>query len=312
MRYIKILFILTILLTSMQKSYAQSEPMFSQYSFNEIYINPAYAGSHEALSVTSVLREQWANLEGAPKTKTFTVHAPVFENAIGLGLTIYRDEIGVSSQTGYFANYAYKIKTNRGTLSLGLLGGVSGYQERLSEVKTNSKDAQFSINTPVSYAPNFGFGVYYNTKKFYAGVSAPRMMDNKLIINQDQSIERVEGKFAGNELHYFLASGFVFDVNPVLKLRPSGMLKVVFNAPIEYDLNFSTLLYNALWVGTGYRSGDAINFLSAIQISNQFRVGYSYDYTITPLRKVAGGTHEFSMNYIFKYKNKKITSPRYF
>lgn len=312
MNYKKIYLSLVLLLLVVFKTMAQSEPMFSQYTFNEIFINPAYSGSHDALSISSVVREQWVNMEGSPRTKTLTAHTPLFKSKIGVGLTIYQDEIGVASQTGYFANYTYRIKMNRGTLSLGLLGGLSGYQERLSEVKTNSKDVQFSANTPVSYAPNFGFGLYYYTKKFYLGLSTPRMMDNRLVISQNNTIERVDGKFAGDELHYFLATGLIVDINPFFKLRPSGMIKAVLNAPVEYDANLAALMYNVLWVGTGYRSGDAINFLTALQISNQFRVGYSYDYTITSLSKVAGGTHEFSMNYIFKYKNKKITSPRYF
>lgn len=292
--------------------FAQSEPMFSQYTFNEIFINPAYSGSHEALSISAVMREQWVNFDGAPSTKTLTMHTPVFKSKVGIGLTIYQDDIGVSSQTGFFGNYTYRIKLNKGVLSLGMLGGVSGYQERLQEVKTVTADSKFSSNTPMTFAPNFGFGAYYYTKKFYLGLSTPRMMENTLVIGPQNNIERVDGKYAGDELHYFLATGLIIDINPFFKLRPSGMVKAVLNAPVEYDANIAAFLYNVLWVGTGYRSGDAVNFLTAIQLNNQFRVGYSYDYTITPLKNVAGGSHEISLNYILKYKSNKITSPRYF
>ncbi len=292
---------------------AQSEPMFSQYTFNEIFINPAYAGSHEALSFSSVYRKQWVNIEGAPTTKTFTAHSHLFKSKVGLGLTAYQDQIGVASQTGFFGNYAYRIKMSKGTLSLGLLAGFSGYQERLTEVKTNDNgDMKFAANTPMVFAPNFGFGTYYYTKRFYFGVSVPRMITNKLIINQYSQVERVDGSLNTEDLHYFIATGYIIDVNPLVKLRPSMMIKTVMNAPVEYDVNLSALLYTALWVGGGYRSGDSWNILTAVQVNNQLRVGYSYDYTITKLKDFAGGSHEFSLNYVLKYNSKKITSPRYF
>ncbi len=305
--------ILIISLLNAKQADAQSEPMFSQYTFNEIFINPAYAGSHEALSFSSVYRKQWVNIEGAPTTKTFTAHSHLFKSKVGLGLTAYQDQIGVASQTGFFANYAFRIKMRKGTLSLGMLGGFSGYQERLSDIKTTDNgDVKFSANTPMVFAPNFGFGTYYYTKRFYFGVSIPRMITNKLIINQYSQVERVDGSLNTEALHYFIATGFVFDVNPIVKIRPSMMIKAVMNAPVEYDANISTLLYNSLWVGGGYRSGDSWNLLTALQVNNQLRVGYSYDYTITKLKDFAGGSHEFSLNYVLKYNSKKITSPRYF
>lgn len=305
--------LIPICLLHSQKLKAQSEPMFSQYTFNEIFINPAYAGSHEALSFSSVYRKQWVNIDGAPTTNTFTMHSHLFKSKVGLGLTAYKDQIGVSAQNGFFVNYAFRIRLNRGTLSLGLLGGFSGYQERLSEVKTTQNgDAKFSVNTPMAFAPNFGFGTYYYTKRFYFGISVPRMISNKLIINQFSQVERVDGTLNTDALHYFIATGFIFDVNPLVKLRPSMMIKAVLNAPVEYDANLSALLYSTLWIGGGYRSGDSWNLLTAIQVNNQLRIGYSYDYTITKLKDFAGGSHEFSMNYVLKYNSKKITSPRYF
>lgn len=310
---ISLLLVSTAVLIYSERALAQSEPMFSQYTFNEIFINPAYAGSHEALSFSSVYRKQWVNIEGAPTTKTFTAHSHLFNSKVGLGITAYQDQIGVASQTGFFGNYAFRIRTGKGTLSLGLLGGYSGYQERLSEVKTTDNgDRKFSANTPMVFAPNFGFGTYYYTKKFYFGISVPRMMTNKLIISQTGEVERVDGSLNVEDLHYFIATGLIVDINPLVKLRPSMMIKTVANAPVEYDVNLSAFLYTALWIGGGYRSGDSWNLLTAIQVNNQLRIGYSYDYTITKLKEFSGGSHEFSMNYVLKFNSKKITSPRYF
>lgn len=300
------------MLTSI-KLFAQSEPMFTQYTFNEIFINPAYAGSHESLSVSSLYRRQWLRLDGSPTTKTLTAHSNLLKSKVSLGLTTYQDDIGVSTQTGMFANYAYRIKLNKGTLSLGLLGGYIAYQENLSEVKTNDgDDSEFLNNTPAVFAPNFGFGTYYYTKIFYFGVSTPRILFNKLYINQNNEVERVTSSFNKEELHLFIASGYIFDIHPLFKLRLSGMLKVVMNAPVEYDLNIATLMFSSIWVGTGFRSGDSWNIMTAVQISDQFRLAYSIDNTFTNLRTVAGSTHELSLNYLFRYNKKKVTSPRYF
>lgn len=313
MKTLKIFLLVFIWMLTNQKLLAQSEPMFTQYTFNEIFINPAYAGSHEALSLSTLYRRQWMKIEGSPTTKTFTAHSKLLKSKVALGLTAYQDNIGVSTQTGLFANYAYRIKLNKGTLSMGLLGGYVAYQENLSEVKTNDgDDTEFLNNTPAVFAPNFGFGTYYYTKIFYFGVSTPRFLFNKLYINQNNEVERVTTAFNKEELHLFIASGYIFDVHPLFKLRPSGMLKVVMNAPVEYDLNIATLMFSSVWVGGGFRSGDSWNIMTAIQVTDQFRLAYSFDNTFTNLRSVAGATHELSLNYVMRYNKKKVTSPRYF
>ena len=308
-----VLAVIILLSITRKNTLAQSEPMFSQYTFNELFINPAYAGSHEALSMSAVYRNQWASIEGAPRTTTFTAHTPMFKSKVGLGITAYQDNIGVASQTGVFFNYSYRIKMNKGTLSLGLLGGFNGYQEKLSDIQTTEQgDMQFSRNTPMAFAPNFGFGTYYYTNKLYIGLSLPRLITNKLVVGPNGTVDRIDGSILKEELHYFLAAGYIIDVNPLLKLRPSMMLKTVVNAPMEYDLNVAALAYTMFWIGAGYRSGDSWNILTGYQINNQLRLGYSYDYTITKLKNYAGGTHELSLNYLLQYKSKKVTSPRYF
>ncbi len=294
-------------------SFAQYEPMFTQYSFNEMFINPAYSGSHEALSLSALYRKQWQNIEGAPVTKTFTAHAPVMKNKVGLGLTVYSDAIGVTNQNGVFVNYAYRIRLNKGTLALGVLGGVDGIQESLLNVNTtDGSDRHFSANTGTNLAPNFGTGLYYATGGYYLSFSVPRLLINKLVLNQNLEVERVTSSFRMEDLHYFLASGYVFNVNPMFKIKPSFMVKTVVNAPIEYDLNMAFFMNNVLWLGAGYRSGDAVNALIAVHPMPQIRIGYSYDYSISTLRKYNAGSHEFSINYMFNYYKKRITSPRYF
>ncbi len=293
---------------------AQYEPMFTQYAFNEMFINPAYSGSHDALSMSTLYRNQWVNIQGAPTTKTFTAHAPFANYKVGLGLTVYKDEIGVTNQSGFYANYAYRIRlADNSTLALGVLAGASGVQERLMEVKTTQgSDKQFATNTSLLLAPNFGTGLYYSTKKFYFSASVPRLMINKLVLNQDGIAERITSNFAFADLHYFIATGYVHTINPLLLVKPTLMVKTVLNAPVEYDVNLAFFFNNTIWLGAGFRSGDAVNAMAAVHLNPQFRVGYSYDYNFTTLRKYNAGSHEVVLSYTLNYYKKRVTSPRYF
>jgi type IX secretion system PorP/SprF family membrane protein len=305
--------LIAVCLCSVNTLFAQYEPMFTQYSFNEMFINPAYSGSHDALSVSALYRNQWVNIEGAPVTKTFTAHAPFANNKVGLGLTVYNDAIGVTNQSGAYFNYAYRIKMEESVLALGILGGVDGIQERLLDVRTTEgSDRQFAANTSMLLAPNFGTGLYFSNKDFYLSLSVPRLLQNKLVMNQNLQAERVTSNFNMEDLHYFMATGYVFTVNPLFKIKPSVMVKTVVNAPIEYDANLAFFMNNVLWLGAGYRSGDALNALIAVHPLPQLRIGYSYDYNLSTLRKYNAGSHEISVNYMFNYYKKRITSPRYF
>ncbi|NNF02409.1 MAG: type IX secretion system membrane protein PorP/SprF [Bacteroidia bacterium] len=292
---------------------AQYDPMFTQYMFNEMYVNPAYAGSRDQMSATAAYRNQWVGIEGAPETQTFSIHAPVRNKKIGVGLNIMNETIGVTQQLSIYGNYAYRVQTgDNGHFSAGLQGGVISHQEMLANVAIVDKgDAEFSANTPKLILPNAGFGLYYNTDKFYAGLSVPRMIEN------DVNVYEAEGSMVKNtakikNFHYFLTAGYVFDLSDQVKMKPTAMIKAVAGAPVEADVNFNFLLNDRVWAGVGYRTGDAFTFLAQYQLNDQLRIGYSYDYTTTELNQYSSGTHEFTIGYDFAFTPNKVVTPRYF
>src|SRR6187402_95511 len=195
---------LGIALLLQQTAQAQFEPQFSQYMFNEMFINPAYAGSREQISATMVYRNQWVGLEGAPKTQTASIHGPLLNKKLGVGLTIMNESIGVTHQFAVYGNYAYRFQVgNNGAFAMGIQAGFINHQEDLSEVITNEEnDSEFLFNTPRVILPNAGFGMYYNTDRFYAGLSIPRMFQNKVA---GDGSDDVVNKMEIQNWHYYLS-----------------------------------------------------------------------------------------------------------
>ena len=291
-------------------AYAQQEAMYTQYMFNGLALNPAYAGSHEAVSMTFLAREQWTGVEGAPSTQTLSVHSPIKNKRIALGLNLIRDKITVFNQTGVNAVYAYRIPTENGTLSMGLQLGVTSYKadfQGLNIFPPDGDDPAFSQDVSKAML-NFGAGMYYYTNRFYLGFSVPQMINNSLsedIVGFDSD--------ARQERHYFLTSGYVIDVSGSVKFKPNVLFKVVGGAPVEMDLNANFLFSEVLWVGLSWRSLADFDALLEFQVTDQLLLGYSYDFAnTTDLRRVNSGSHELMINYRLRYSKKKVVTPRYF
>lgn len=282
---------------------AQQQVMFSQYMFNNLAINPAYAGSQESLSMTALMRYQWVGLEGAPNTQTFSAHTPFEKKRIGVGLVVLHDNIGVTDQTGVYGSYAYKIPFSKGTLSLGLQAGFTHYNARFSEV--SSTDPTFQSGDISEIHPNFGVGVFYSTDKFYVGASAPQLVQSKFDKQNQDSYAKIVR-------HYFIQSGYVFDLSQHVKLKPNVLIKMVEGAPLEIDLNANLFLHDLVGVGVSWRSMDAIVLLLQLQITEKLQFGYSYDFGTTAIRQVSSGSHEFYLNYRLSFSKSKIITPRYF
>ncbi|MEO8146397.1 MAG: type IX secretion system membrane protein PorP/SprF [Bacteroidia bacterium] len=307
----KKIFFVIVLLTAAFNAKAQYDPMFTQYMFNELFINPAYAGARENLSVNMLVRDQWAGIDGAPKTQTFTIHAPVSNRKIGLGFAVMNETIGVTHRLVLNGDFAYRILMDNATFALGLQGGVTNYQEKFSELKTTTGyDNQFTYNSEKLWLPNAGFGMYYYTNKFYAGLSIPRLIENKV----DVTTSTTTVKNVGNvkDWHYYIATGYVFNLNDNIKFKPSIMIKTVQGAPIELDADALFIFNDLFWIGGAYRTGDAVAAIIGLQINRQLRIGYSYDYTLTGLQDYNSGSHEFTLGYDFSFDKNRIITPRYF
>lgn len=289
---------------------AQYEPMFTQYMFNEMFINPAYAGSRDNISATLLYRNQWVGIEGAPKTQTFSVHAPLGRNKTGVGLAVMNEEIGVTHQLSFLGNYAYRIVTQKGYFSMGIQAGLINHQEKLADINAKDQgDPSFSANTPKLLLPNAGMGLYYYSDKFYIGLSVPRFIENKVEVSNGL---KVSNKANFKNFHYYLTGAYVFKTSENVKLKPSLMIKAVQGAPVEFDLNLNVLFHEIFWIGSTYRTGDAVALLTQVQITRQFRLGYSYDYTLTKLGKYNSGSHEITLGYDFNFRKSKVVTPRYF
>jgi type IX secretion system PorP/SprF family membrane protein len=300
--------LLAMVLSSLQ-SIAQFDPQFTQYMFNELYVNPAYAGSRDNLSGTGLIREQWVGLDGAPSTQTLTVHAPFADRKVGAGLSILRETIGVSKKLGVNLVGAYRIPMDKNTLSFGLQLGLASISENLQALDLTT-DNQFQRNTGNKTAPNFGFGAYYQTPKWYAGLSIPRMLKNKLDVSNAST--QVKNTLQASDFHYFLTGGSVHAISNAVKLRPAIMMKVVNGAPIELDLSCNALFRDFIWAGLAYRTGDAASLLLGAQLTQQFRIGYAYDYTLSQLQDFNSGSHELMLGFDFGFDKDRIVTPRYF
>ncbi len=303
-----------IMLTNVVDTKAQYDAMFTQYMFNEMFINPGYAGSRDALSLTALHRQQWVNFPGRPITTTFSMHGPVLGDKMGVGLSFLNEKIGVLNRNLVYASYAYRLKvgSNGGKLAFGLMGGIHNQVNKFSEVKTTeSGDIQLSQNSPNLIAPNFGFGVYYSDKKMYAGLSIPRMIDDRVLFDANGGATKIV-KMSPEKFHYYLTVGRMFELAANLKLKGQAMIKAVQNAPIEFDLNANFLIKDMVWAGLSYRSNADVSALLGIQLGPQFVFSYSYDYALTKIQKYSQGSHEIALGYTFAFKGKKIVTPRYF
>jgi type IX secretion system PorP/SprF family membrane protein len=299
---------LALLLTSTIGLMAQQEAMFTQYMFNGLALNPAYAGSHESLSATFLFRDQWTGLPAAPSTQTFSVHSPIRDGKIALGLQFIHDKLSVFQQYGVNGVYAYRILTNKGTLSLGLQFGVTNYSADLSDLTPqvpNDPVFQGNVNKTM---PSFGAGVYYYTNRFYIGLSAPQLVTNSLT----EDVVEIDSD-ARQDRHYFLTAGHMFPISHNVQLKPNVLIKAVEGAPIQMDLNINALFSEVLWLGVSWRSLSDFDALIELQLTDQLLLGYSYDFaSTTELSRVNSGSHELMLNYRFRYAKNKVITPRYF
>lgn len=309
-KYIYKTIVLLFLVSLSIESKAQQNPMYTQYMFNGLAINPAYAGSRNVISSTLLHRNQWTGMNGAPRTTTFTIDAPIKDNRIGLGLQIFNDQLGISNTTGAVFSSAYRIRMNKATLSFGLQGGVSHFRSNFTSVNYSNGgviDPAFTENVNVTQY-NFGTGVYFNSDKFFVGVSVPTLIPNRISKNSTANTNDPSRQ----EMHLFITSGYVFDLNQDFKFKPSFLVKAVRGAPIEGDLNATIWIKDFLGIGAQYRTNADVSGLLEIQINQQLRFGYAYDHSITNLRNFNSGSHEIMLRYEFGFEKDKVISPRFF
>ena len=287
---------------------AQQDAMYSMYMFNGLAVNPAYAGSRERVSFTALYRNQWTGLEGAPNTAVVVGHAPLANDNVGLGLSVVSDNISIFNRMSITANYAYRIKTRRGKLSLGASATFNNYRARWNELTLNDTDDRALTTNPNNVmTPNFGLGVYYYSEKFYAGISVPQLLNSSLTDNFKLAKDEVSAK---EYRHYFATMGTIFKLSDNIKFKPSVLFKYVKNAPFQADINAAILMKEALWFGASYRTGDAVSVMVEYMFSKKLRVGYGYDITLSELNNYSSGTHEIMVGFEFGKQESYLTPRR--
>ncbi len=286
---------------------AQQLPQFTQYMYNTISINPAYAGNRDALSVIGLHRSQWAGVEGAPVTQTLSIHSPLRNEKVGLGLSVINDNIGYEDYTYIYGDFSYTIDLSPSTtLSFGLKGGFSYYNLE-EELLTNvPNDPFFSGDTFNRWTPNFGAGLFLSSQDWYVGLSAPKF------INNDNNDKKGSEYVALEQVHYYLTGGYVFDLSENTKLRPTTLLKYTDGAPLSVDISSTFIFNEKFYLGANYRIDDAIGAFADFQVLPNFRVGYGYEYTLSDLQPYSSGSHEILLIYELRLKNTKYKSPRFF
>ncbi|WP_299578771.1 type IX secretion system membrane protein PorP/SprF [uncultured Sunxiuqinia sp.] len=304
-----ILGVFSVVLFPVTESWAQQDPMYTQYMNNILSVNPAYAGSGNVLSLMVMSRNQWVSFEGAPATQSFVMHAPISRQHMGLGFSLLKDQLGPINQTGAYADYSYSIDFTRGRyLSFGLKAGVNFFEAKLSDLETvDPNDPVFASDITRNFLPNVGLGIYYHSERSMVGLSVPKLIENK--INRHNSSSEYVSK---ENIHLFLMAGYVFDLNRIIKFKPYFLVKYSTNIPLDLDLTAQFLFYERLWLGAMYRVGDAVGGMMQVQISKSLKVGYSYDITATDFGVYNNGTHEILVSYDFNFGRDKVRSPRYF
>ncbi|GGG49902.1 PorP/SprF family type IX secretion system membrane protein [Bizionia arctica] len=302
-------YIVAIALLSCTVGIAQQLPQFTQYMYNTISINPAYAGSRETLSVVALHRSQWVGFDGGPITQTLSISSPLRNEKMGVGLSVINDKLGDERFTYVYGDFSYTIQTGANTkLAFGVNAGFTSYSLDRTAVDPGSQDPNI-YGIEDRWSPNIGAGVYWHSQMWYLGLSAPRILNTdytKGANNQDiAALERVS---------YYFTGGYVFTLSENTKLKPAFLVKATNGAPLSLDLTANFLFFEKFWLGGGYRVNEntsAIGVLTDFQVSKQFRIGYTYEYPLSEINAYTGGTHEILLMFEL-FKPKRIKSPRYF
>ncbi|WP_396198251.1 type IX secretion system membrane protein PorP/SprF [Flavobacterium sp.] len=304
---IKVFFISIFTTLNTTMSVAQQDAQYTQYMYNTINVNPAYAGSRGVLSVFGMYRAQWVGLEGAPNTAAASIHSPIENSRVGLGLTVSNDQIGISERNTVSTDFSYTINTSDSyKLSFGLKGSASLLNVDYNKLnKYDKNDPKFQNNIDNQFSPNIGAGVYYHSDKLYAGVSVPFILETKHFDDNTNSV-------AKDALHYYFIGGYVFDVSESTKFKPAFLIKSVKGAPLQADLTANFMFHDKFVVGGAWRWSAAVSGLVGFQVDSNWFVGYTYDSDTTKLANYNSGSHEIFLRYEFKGKQEKIISPRFF
>jgi type IX secretion system PorP/SprF family membrane protein len=305
-------FFITLLLSAFfTAGLAQQYPVFTQYYFNELVINPAYAGAHVQLSATAMYRNQWINFPGAPKTFNFSSHTALMKNKIGVGFMVNHDEIGSYRNNHIYGSYAYKIHMQDATLAMGLQAGINLLGADFSKLDLNNPGDAGFFNVVNQVKPNFGAGLFFSKKNYFLGFSVPFILNNQVATSSKDLLAQIR-----EARYYFLRGGIVMPLDRFnkVKMSPSGLVRAQEGQPLSFDINNAFIFYDVFSIGTSYRLGDSFITYIDLKLSDKLHFGYSYDLTSSNINGFSNGTHEFMLNFrsIIRGIHKNPECPQYY
>jgi type IX secretion system PorP/SprF family membrane protein len=289
-------------------AHAQLLPLLDQYHLNGLAINPAYAGSQEALSVGLYSRIQWVGYEGAPRTSTISAHSPLRNKKINLGLILMGDWLGSRTETGFLLNYAYRLDVGQGKWSLGLAAGITLLSSDVNSLRfTDPGDRLLQDPARRAWLPDFSVGTYYYAERYFVGFSMPIFLSHST--NEGNGSYQLNFNFAA--ANYMLTCGYLFTLSDEIKLLPSMLLKSNPANDTQLDLHCDVILKEKIWLGTSIRTNGNLSALLQLQVNPQLRVGYSYAYELSEFSSYQHGSHEVMLQYNFRYIL-EVMSPRFY
>lgn len=301
------LILVLILFFCYSAGFAQQDAQFSQYMYNTININPAYAGSRGVISIFGLYRTQWVGLDGAPETSSFSVNTPINTN-VGVGVSIINDKIGPTNENNLSADFSYSIPTSAmAKLSFGLKGSANLFSLDPSKLKPEDQgDPQFQ-DFKNKFSPNVGAGIYWHTNKAYVGLSIPNFIQANRYDDNDNAIYK-------DQINYYFIAGYVFNLDhyEMVKFKPALLTKMVDGSPLQIDFSANFMFNEKFVIGAAYRWSASVSALAGFQITDGLYIGYAYDRETTRLANYNSGSHEIFLRFEFLNKYSAITSPRFF
>ncbi|WP_430615289.1 PorP/SprF family type IX secretion system membrane protein [Flavobacterium sp. JP2137] len=304
---IKALLCVLLVLCSIHQVQAQQEPQYTQYMYNAIQINPAYAGSRGIMSVFGVYRTQWVGLDGAPKTAAFSVNTPLGQSKLGLGASLANESIGAMDENAFALDLSYTLDLGqRYKLAFGLKGAINLLSVDYTKLnRYNPSDPVFAQNITNQWTPNLGAGLYLHSDKSYIGLSVPNFLETTRY--DDNAVAAVKQK-----MNVYLMGGQVFEWSPSVHFKPAFLIKAVAGAPLQVDLTANFLLRDQWVVGAAYRWNASYSALVGFQVSDGLFIGYSYDAETTKLAHYNSGSHELFLRFEWLNRYNRINTPRFF
>ena len=286
----------------------QMFPLSDQYLNNTLIINPAFAGCHDALSITMMYRNKMAGFEGAPENSSFSLHTPLKNNSIGIGLSYSSSSYGINREKSLTGNYSYRIEAGRGVLALGLGLSATVLKVAWNELAPDDPADVLLYNSTVSVIlPDFSLGAYYYNDKYFLGLSLPMFLSNEFNYTRgDYGISNDFSKYS-----YFFEGGYYFDLSKDIKILPSLLTKYQYGHALQFDLDVQIILGERIRLGTGYRNSKTVLGMLQCNFTRQLMVAYTYGYGMSSVNSYISGSHEIVFNYIFSY-SRKIMNPRQF